>query len=125
HRHLAITTLAGTGDRHREGVVSPRHHGAGVNCWAPTSARVQTLPLRELEPLAGPGTTGLLALHHSGIASEQAGSAQLGAVLLVGLAQRPGNGVAHRAGLAGDTATIDVRLDVEGTQRVGRRERLL
>src|SRR5690606_30126881 len=93
-------------------------------CRNPTAQPVAST-LRELEPLACSGAARLLALDHARVAGEQAGSAQLGAVLLVGLAQRASDRVPHRTGLAGHAAAAHVRLDIEGAERVGRGERLL
>src|SRR3972149_4736439 len=83
------------------------------------------LPLRELEPLAGSRTSRLLALHRARVAGQQPGRAQLRAVHLIRLAERPRDRVAHGPCLAADTSNIDMRHDIERAQGISGRERLL
>src|SRR6476661_3449772 len=83
------------------------------------------LTLAELEPLAGLRTARLLALDRARVAREEPEVAQLAAVRLVDLEQRASDREAQCAGLAGDAATLEVRLHVIAPERVGRRERLL
>src|SRR5690606_9584559 len=82
-------------------------------------------PLAELEPLAGTRLARLLALDRARIPRQEAVGPELGTVLLVGAHQRPGNGQAERAGLAGLSPPVHVRLHVERTERIGGREGLL
>src|SRR5687768_17008669 len=83
------------------------------------------LALGELEALAGAGTTRLLALDFTCIASHQAELAQLLAVGLIELDQCASDREAHGARLARHATAIEARLHVEATERVGQRERLL
>src|SRR5829696_259556 len=83
------------------------------------------LALAELELLACFRAAGLLALHRAGVAREEAEVAELPAVPLVDLHQRPRDGEAQCARLPRLPAALQVRPDVELAQRVGGGERLL
>src|SRR5512135_80184 len=77
------------------------------------------LPLRELEPGAGAALTVLLALLHARVAREEAGLLECPAELAVEEAERAGDPVADRAGLARAPAALDERDDVELVARLG------
>src|SRR5512135_290271 len=83
------------------------------------------LPLRELEALPGAGPTRLLALDRARIPRQEPRAAELGAVLRVRRDERPGHAQPHRPGLSRLPAPAHVRPDVEGTEGIGRGERLL
>src|SRR5665648_1024078 len=69
--------------------------------------------LAELRLLAGFVEAGLLALDLAVVAGEEAGALELRAQVLVGLAERLGDAVAHGPGLRRDAAAVHVDLDVE------------
>src|SRR5512133_778705 len=118
----------GTTDGRRWMVDGRRRETPG---WRRLPSTVHRLPsavllaLAELEPLTCLRAAGLLALHRTRIARQQAQVAQLAAVQLVHDHEGARHGEAQRAGLAGDAAAVDVRLHVKAAERVGRRERLL
>src|SRR5450759_2632879 len=69
--------------------------------------------LTELRLLAGLVEAGLLALDLAVVTGEEAGALELRAQVLVGLAERLGDAVAHGPGLRRDAAAVHVDLDVE------------
>src|SRR6266540_512682 len=77
-----------------------------------------------LRSLAGLLEAVLLALDHAGVAGEETALLQLGPQLDVELDQGPGDAVAQRAGLPGDTAAVEAGDDVVALQRVGDPQRL-
>src|SRR5919197_6372883 len=103
----------------------PKCTPASSRCSSCGCVMRSLLALRELEPLAGPGAPGLLALHHARIAGQQALLAQLLAVPLVGQAQRPPDGEPQRPRLPRDPTAPNEGAYVERAQHVSRRERLL
>src|SRR5690349_6495006 len=70
------------------------------------------LTLRELEPLAGARTSGLLPLDGARVAGQEGRAAELGAVHAIGLDQRPGDAELQGAGPAGRLAAGGGRRDV-------------
>ena len=64
------------------------------------------LALGELRLLAGLLQTVLLALDHTGVATQVAGALQLGTVLVASLQQCTSNTVTQRTGLAGRAAAV-------------------
>ena len=72
----------------------------------------QRLTFAELEAFASLGLTGFLALDHTGVAHEETFFLQSGAVFDVVLAKGTGCGHGRGLGLAGDSATVEIGLDV-------------
>src|SRR6516165_269769 len=70
------------------------------------------LPLAELEPTAGAGLAVLLALHHAGVAGEEAGLLQRDAEFRIQEAQRAAEPVPDGAGLTGEPAAHHVHRHV-------------
>src|SRR5674476_161186 len=73
----------------------------------------KALAFAELRLLARLVEAGLLALDLAVVAGEEAGALELRAQVLVGLAERLGDAVAHGPGLRRDAAAVHVDLDVE------------
>ncbi len=82
------------------------------------------LALAELEALASAGATGLLALLHAGVTSEETLLAESGAVLFIDHDKGASNGKAHSAGLAVDTTTLGDDANIILLDGVGSVERL-
>src|SRR6187402_657415 len=83
------------------------------------------LALRELEALTRFRTARLLALDRTRVTREEAEVAELPAMSFVEGHQRSGDREAQRTGLPRLAAADDIRPNVEATERVRRRERLL
>src|SRR5712671_5051223 len=82
------------------------------------------LALGVLRAAPGFAPPDLLALDFAGIAGDEARLTQGLAQCRIVLHQRPGNAVANRTGLAGDSATADLHLDVEFPGELHQFERL-
>src|SRR4051812_19611812 len=111
-RSMASRTTARPSDSARSGVRSafatPRTPSVPKK-WR----RAKRLALGELRLAPGLLEAGLLALDLAGIAGQEAGALEVAAQRRVGLAERAGDAVAQGAGLAGDTAAVQVDQHVE------------
>src|SRR5581483_8510194 len=83
-----------------------------------------SLTLRVLRSTSGLAAADLLALDLAGIAGDETGVAKRLAQGLIVLDERPGDAVTDRAGLASDSAAIDLDGDVEARGELHRLERL-
>ena len=75
--------------------------------------------MRELRRLAGLVEPGLLALDDACVAREEALALERHPQLGIGLDERTGDPVPHRAGLAGRAAAVDADADVERSLDAG------
>ena len=85
----------------------------------PCKSQDNNLSLGELRSATGCFQTVLLSLLHSGVAGQETGGLQSGAILGVHLQQGAGDAVADGAGLAGHAAAGDGGNDVHLAQQVG------
>src|SRR5262249_23923858 len=92
---------------------------AGVRDGAPPGAALVLLTLRELEALARPRLSVLLALLHARVAREKAFLAQRPPQRLVEPDERARDSELDRAGLAGETTARGGHVDVVARGRVG------
>src|SRR5439155_799499 len=83
-----------------------------------------SLPLRELEPLAGRGLPVFLPLFHASVAGEESFFAQQSPKGWIDSEQRPRRAEADRSGLPGQTAAPDAGDEIELVGGVARDERL-
>src|SRR5436190_774641 len=81
-------------------------------------------PRRPRGPPAGFLQSRLAALLRARIAREEPTLLELAAQLRIDLRERPGDAVAHGAGLAGDSPTVDTNSNVDLALVAGRQERL-
>src|SRR2546422_8676926 len=85
---------------------------------------LSSLPLRELEPLAGRGLPVFFPLLHAGVAGEEAFFAQQPPERWIAPEQRPRRPEADRSGLPGQTAAVDAGDEIELVGGVARDKRL-
>src|SRR4026209_638032 len=83
------------------------------------------LALRELEALTRFRTARLLALDRTRVPREEPGAGELPAMSFAGGPERSGDREAQRTGLPRLAAADDIRPNVEPTELVRRRERLV
>ena len=84
-----------------------------------------SLTFAELELLTGTGLTGFLTLDHTRVATHQTFGLQGRTILGVDFAEGAANGETQGLGLAVDATTVEVHLDVELAEVVGKHQRLL
>ena len=83
-----------------------------------------SLTFAELELLTGAWLTGFLTLDHTRVAAHETFGLQGRTIFGIDLAERTADGEAKGLGLAVDTATVEVDLDVELAEVVGKHQRL-
>ena len=83
-----------------------------------------SLPLRELEPLAGSGLSVFLPLFHASVTREESFLAQRSPKGWINSEERPRRSEANRPGLSGQTAAADAGDEIELVGDVARDKRL-